>query len=292
MPLPRRIVALAVLLLAALPLAALAQQGPVGEPRGEWREQTYLIALPHDGNRTMHTLVLRPPGKDRAPLAVINHGSPADPSARSGMKPGFRAAREWFLQRGFVVALPMRRGYGETGGAWAEEFGRCAQPDFRRGGVESAKDILAAVDYLTGLAFVEPDRAIVVGQSAGGWAAVALASQNPAKVAAIVNFAGGRGGYADRKPNNNCAPDRLVEAAGEFGKTARTPMLWIFTENDLFFAPPLSARMAEAFKSKGGVADYRLLPPFAKDGHSLFSNPDGGDRWQPLVAAFLAANGR
>jgi len=292
MPLHRRFLLLAALVLSAWPLVAQAQQGPVGEPRGEWREQVYQIPLPHDDNRAMHTLVLRPVGKDRAPLAVINHGSPANAGDRPGMKPGFRSAREWFLKRGFVVALPMRRGYGETGGAWAEEYGRCANPDYKRGGLESAKDIQAAVDYLTGLPFVEPERAIVVGQSAGGWASVALASQNPARVAAIVNFAGGRGGYAERKPNNNCAPDKLVEAAGDFGKTARIPMLWIFTQNDLFFAPQLSARMADAFKSNGGIADYQLLPPFGKDGHSLFANPDGGDRWQPLVARFLTANGR
>ena len=34
------------------------------------------------------------------------------------------------------------------------------------------------------------------------------------------------------------------------------------------------------------------LEALGKDGHNLFANPDGGDRWQPLVAAFLTANGR
>lgn len=292
MPLSRRIFALAVLLLAALPVTALAQQGPVGEAKGEWREQVYLVPLPHDDNRAMHTLVLRPTGVDRAPLVVINHGSPAKAEERPGMRPGFRNAREWFLKRGFVVALPMRRGYGETGGAWAEDQGRCDRVDYRKAGLETAKDIQAAIDYLTAQRFVQPERVIVVGQSAGGWGSIALASQNPPKVAAIVNMAGGRGGYRDGKPNNNCAPDKLAEAAGAYGKTARVPMLWIYTENDLFFEPAISRRLAEAFTGAGGKAEYKLLPPHGKDGHSMFGAADGGDRWQPLVATFLAANGR
>jgi dienelactone hydrolase len=225
-------------------------------------------------------------------LVVINHGSPPNPSQRPSMRPGFKAATTWFLKRGFVVAVPMRRGYGDTGGEWAENYGKCGSPDYRRAGLESAKDIAAAVAYMTGQAFVEPERAIVVGQSAGGWGSVALASQNPPKVAAIVNFAGGRGGYADGKPNNNCTPDRLVQAAGEFGKTARLPMLWIYTENDLFFNPTLSRRMADAFTSGGGKAEFMLLPSFGKDGHSLFAAAGGVDKWAQAVANFLAVNGR
>jgi dienelactone hydrolase len=269
-----------------------AQAGPQGQPQGEWREQTHLVPLPHDGNRAMHTLVLRPPGEDRRPLVVINHGSPANPAQRPSMRPGFRAASEWFVKRGFVVALPMRRGYGETGGEWAETYGTCSAPDYVRAGLETAKDIAATVDYMTAQPFVAPERAVVVGQSAGGWGALALASSNPPRVAAVVNFAGGRGGYKDNKPNSNCEPDRLVEAAREYGRTARVPTLWIYTQNDLFFSPTLSSRMADAFKSAGANAEYLLLSPFAKDGHSLFGAADGIERWEQAVARFLSANGR
>ena len=64
---------------------------------------------------------------------------------------------------------------------------------------------------------------------------------------ALIVFAGGRGGRVGGKPNNNCAPDRLVEATGEFGRVARTPMLWIYIENDTFFGPELSKRMHAAY---------------------------------------------
>ena len=86
-------------------------------------------------------------------------------------------------------------------------------------------------------------------------------------------------------------PDRLVEAARTFGKTARVPMLWVYTQNDTFFEPALSKRMAEAFASSGGKAEYVLLPSFARDGHTLFGASAGLEYWAPLVAKYLAAQG-
>src|ERR1039458_3569281 len=32
-------------------------------------------------------------------------------------------AAQWFLTRAYVVAFPLRRGYGATGGKWAESYG-------------------------------------------------------------------------------------------------------------------------------------------------------------------------
>jgi dienelactone hydrolase len=283
---------LAVLLFVWLSVSPAAGQTPgaQGQPQGAWREQIYLIPLPHDRGRLMYTLVMRPRGEESRTLVVINHGSPPSPGERPAMKPGYRAAAEWFLKRGNVVALPMRRGYGETGGNWAENYGSCNNANFVNAGLESAKDVTAALTYLMKEPFVDPDRAIVVGQSAGGWASVALASLNPPKLAAIVNFAGGRGGY-QRGPNTNCSPERLVQAAGTFGKTARVPMIWIFTQNDLFFAPSLSRGMFDAFTSAGGKAEYELLPSFGRDGHQLFGSSQGPAIWAPLVTRFLAAHG-
>ena len=77
--------------------------------------------------------------------------------------------------------------------------------------------------------FIKRDEVIIVGQSGGGWGAIALGSQNPESVRAIIGFAAGRGGHLNGKPNNNCAPDQLVAAVAEFGRTARVPMLWIYT---------------------------------------------------------------
>lgn len=287
----RYLLAALFLVLAAAPAAADERFGPQGSPEGEFRQQLWLIPLPHDDNRAMHTTVLRLPGEDKRPLVVINHGSPAKAEDRPNQRSVFKVASEWFVKRGFVVALPLRRGYGKTGGGWAEEYGRCDNPNYRRAGLETAKDIRAAIAYMIKQDFVQAQRVLVVGQSAGGWGSIALSSLNPPEVGAILNFAGGRGGYKNGRPNSNCSPERLVEAAKEYGKTARLPSLWVFTENDLFFNPSLSRGMAEAYAAAGGRAEYNLLPAFGKDGHSLFGAADGLEHWRPLVEKFLAANG-
>jgi len=124
-------------------------------------------------------------------------------------------------------------------------------------------------------------------RSGGGWGSIALASRNPPSVSAVITFAAGRGGRVDGKPNNNCAPDKLVAATGEFGSTARVPMLWIYTENDSYFGPELTKRMHNAFTAAGGKAEYHLLPAFGNDGHFMIDSVDAVPLWAPLVSQFL-----
>src|SRR6516164_1044991 len=125
------------------------------------------------------------------------------------------------------------------------------------------------------------------GQSGGAWGAIALSSLNPSSVRAIITFAAGRGGRVDGKPNNNCAPDELVEETAEFGRASRIPMLWIYSENDTYFGPDLAKRMHAAFTGAGGNAEFQMLPPFGSDGHFLINSPDGIPLWAPLVSKFL-----
>jgi hypothetical protein len=80
----------------------------------------------------------------------------------------------------------------------------------------------------------------------------------------------------------------LADAAGHFGKTARTPMLWIYTENDSYFAPPIARAMYRSFTSAGGMANLEQLGPYGNDGHRLFFGPAGSEIWGPIVAKYLA----
>src|SRR5258705_354506 len=171
------------------------------------------------------------------------------------------------------------------------KLGKCSNPNFRDAGPAVAKPNLWITDSMTEMKKIVPDNVIVIGQSAGGWASIALSSTTPPPVKAIITFAAGRGGRVDGKPNNNCAPDKLVEATGEFGRTSRVPMLWIYIENDTFFGPALSKRMHEAFSAAGGKAEYHLMPPFGNDGHFFIGSPDAIPIWAPLVAKFLDEQG-
>jgi dienelactone hydrolase len=241
--------------------------------------------------------VVRPVGGGPFPLAIMNHGVSLDPVQRSFFPlVEFRDAAMWFARRGYLVVAPVGSGYGASAidiperglyGPFFSKIGSCTNPNFRDAGMAVAQLDLWIIDYMAAEKKIVPKDVIVIGQSAGGWASIALSSVNPPQVKAIITFAAGRGGRVDGKPNNNCAPDRLVEAITEFGRTSRVPMLWIYIANDTFFGPTLSKRMHEAFTAAGGNAEYHLLPPFGDDGHFLVGSADSIPIWAPLVGAFL-----
>jgi dienelactone hydrolase len=197
-------------------------------------------------------------------------------------------AARWFLGRGFLVAVSLRRGYGATDGDWVEGFGSCDNPDFMRAGTETARDIAATVDYAASLPYADPRQALVVGQSAGGWGTIAYDTTPHPRVTALINMAGGRGGHHANLPNSNCRPDLLAEAAGRFGRGASTPMLWIYTANDSYFSPAIAAALYEAFARNGGKAEFDQLGSYGSDGHRLFFGPGGSQIWGPIVERYLA----
>lgn len=271
-------------------LATLVALALAGQASAQTREQT--VRIPAAGGVSMIATVMRSPGEDRKPVVVINHGSPADGSQRARMAPPrYNGLSSWFVSRGYVVVLPLRRGYGESGGGWAENYGPCQSPDFYAAGLQGAADIKAALDFMRSQPYVAADRSLVVGQSAGGWATLALSSQNPANVSGMIDFAGGRGGH-QKMPNGNlgnCVPEALVSAAGRYGSTARVPTLWIYAANDSFFEPALARRMFDAYNAAGGKGTYRPLGAFGSDGHNLASSDSGVPTWSGPVAEFLAS---
>jgi dienelactone hydrolase len=235
---------------------------------------------------SMFATLYTPDGDGPFPAVVISHGSPAIGTDRPRTTGKFAAASAAFVKLGFVVLNPVRRGYGQTGGHWDEDYGRCDVPFFAEAGLESARDITAATEFLRAQPNVDRDRVVLVGVSAGGWGSLAAANRADL-VRGVVNFAGGRGGYQKNQPNNNCSPDRLVAAAGTLGKAAKVPTLWIYAENDLFFAPDLARRMYAAWTAAGGNATFHMFPAFGRDGHALFGAAAGVPLWREKVEAFL-----
>lgn len=232
--------------------------------------------------------VFRPAGAGPFKVAILNHGSPASAADRPTMNvPAFRSAAEWFVGRGYMVVLPLRRGYGESTNRWPENYGPCENPNYVAAGKASADDIEAVARYVRTLPMVRKDRVLLVGQSAGGFGVIATTGRNLDGVFATINVAGGRGGHQGGKANENCSPDRLVAAARSFGAGAKLPTLWLYTRNDTFFEPALSQRMAEAYRLGGGNIDYRLLPAFKSEGHEMFGNADGRALWTGPVEEFL-----
>lgn len=281
-----------------LALLALAHCAPAGGAAGGGtggREEAFEVPMTDaaGAQRRLQARVCRPDGPGPARLVVLSHGSPPNADARPSMvlgRCGDEAAR-WFTARGYAVVFALRRGYGATGGDWAEGYGRCDQADYVRAGRETARDIAAVVDAATALPGVQGDGVVVVGQSAGGWGVIALASAPHPKVAALVAMAGGRGGHQDGVPNRNCHPERLAEAAGLLGATSRTPMLWMYAANDSYFASPIAEALHRAYTAAGGTAELVQPGPFGRDGHTLFFGSGGSTVWGPVMERYLAQRG-
>jgi dienelactone hydrolase len=282
-----RVLIIAIVLVTSS-LAAAADDRP------RLQEEVWALPLPWP----TIAYVVRPVGNGPFPLAIMNHGVSLDPVQRSFFPlVEFRDAAMWFARRGYMVVAPAGSGYGaaavevaEDGlfsGVFFSKVGKCSNPNFRDAGLAVAKLNLWIIEYANKLERVVPNDVIVVGQSAGGWASIALSSINPPPVKAIITFAAGRGGRVDNKPNNNCAPDKLVEAAGEFGRFSRVPMLWMYIENDTYFSPELGKRMHAAFIAAGGKAEFHAFPPHGSDGHFFVGAADAVPIWSPVVAAFL-----
>lgn len=229
----------------------------------------------------------RPDGAGPFPLAVINHGSSAVPESRLRMTGRFKAQSEALVTRGFAVINPTRRGYAESAGTWAEDYFSCSNPAYYEAGMETARDIAAALDYAKTRPYIDASRIILIGQSGGGFGSLALASENPPGVLGVVNFAGGRG---SRKGNEVCNEDKLVATVARYASTSSIPMLWLYTANDQSFGPVLATRMAESYRKAGVPIQYVALPAFGRDGHNFFSDPKTIAVWMPMFDAFVAAH--
>jgi dienelactone hydrolase len=259
---------------------AFGAQAPEGQPD---RRQQWLIPSP-DRSTEAHAVLFRPPGDGPFPLAVIAHASTQNSLRRAQMpQPEYRALASWLVARGFAVMVPQRPGHGATGGRYLEDQGGCDEAHYISAGQATANSIAAALSYMRGQAFIRQNGTVILGHSAGGWGALALAGQNPQGIAAIIAFAPGRGGHANDRPDQVCAPDSLMTAAAEFGKTARIPVIWLVARNDSYFSLALSRQMADAFRSGGGKVDFRALPEFRSEGHWLAEADGGEEIWGPAL---------
>ena len=257
--------------------SATAQPGygpaaPESEPA---RMQQWLVPSP-DPDTAARAVLYRPPGDGPFRLAVIAHASTQNVLRRAQMpQPEYRALAAFLVARGFAVLVPERPGHGATGGRYLEDQGGCDEAHYVRAGRATADSIAAALAFLRKQSFIRPDGAVVVGHSAGGWGALALAGDNPAGVSAVIAFAPGRGGHANDFPNQVCAPHTLMSAAAEFGKTARVPVTWLVAANDSYFSPDLSRRLADAFRAGGDRVDFHVLAPSGGEGHWLAESEAG-----------------
>jgi dienelactone hydrolase len=259
------------------------------------------------GEGFLESTVLTPAGAGPHPLLVFHHGDVGEDSPRITSRlrlVDWVIARE-FLALGYAVAFPQRPGVGGSEGKYPRVFyGERADPTLK-GRIHGAFSLWA-----TGAARlaprVDPNRVVVAGQSAGGYAVMAIASVNPPWVKALINYSGGRSSHtsgggivrgvrftdgsttARRDDSAQSDDTSMIEGFRTFGKTARTPLLMIFAANDSRYKKEIIEKAATAYAESGGSGVLKLYPDQPNDGHFVYHRVAV---WQQDLREFLKAQG-
>ena len=279
---------MSVRLLTVLALCAWSLGFAVERPPPSRFVQSEVRIPAYGGRTTLAVTILRPSGTGPFGAVILNHGTPPTAAERRAESPRMLIeAAMAFADRGYAVLMPLRRGFGATGGFFAEDPGFCSDPNFRRGEAAAAADILAAYEFARRLPYVDGSRMILAGQSAGGVASLYAAAQRPEGLNAVIAFSAGRGGHPghDGAP---CAAERLAAVFEDMGRAVKAPALLYYAENDSYFGPETSRAWFHSFRSGGARAQYVLQGPFGADGHYVFSD---SAQWLPTVERFLARYG-
>jgi dienelactone hydrolase len=229
---------------------------------------------------SLEATLYRPAGSGPHPVVVFNHGSTGGGTVAPAVT--LRPTRQapFFVERGFAVLAPMRRGRGASDGAHGEYEGTCDPDVLGRGLARALEDMDAAMAYLRTEPWADPARVVIAGQSRGGLLAVAYAAERPGAVRGVINFAGGwtTQGCDERGRGFNLAT--FATAGGR----ARVPMLWLYAEQDRFYSVPWIRRYYDGFDRAGGTAALHVFPAFGGDGHRLV---DRVEIWSAAAAEFL-----
>jgi len=228
---------------------------------------------------TLEATLYRPAGDGPHAVVLFNHGSTGGTVPTSTTLRPSRQAR-FFVERGFAVQAPMRRGRGASEGEPAEAEGTCDPEVLGAGVARAIEDVDAAMAYLRTQPWADGERVLVAGQSRGGLLSVAYAAERPGTVRGVINWAGGWTTDRCDEGGRGFNPATFASAGGRI----RAPSLWLYAEGDRLYAAPWIRRYHEAFAQAGGVATFHLFPAFDGDGHRLV---DRVETWTPAVDEFL-----
>jgi dienelactone hydrolase len=233
------------------------------------------------GGTELETTIFKPQGNGPFPLVVINHGKAVgnplfQPRAR------YLVAAAEFVARGYLVAMPMRRGFSKSGGAYIA--GGC---NIRSNGVLQAEDIRDVIAVLSKRTDVDAQRIVVAGQSHGGLTVMALGTLNVPGVRGLINFAGGL--RVESTNTGSCGWEKsLTDAFEAYASKTTLPSLWFYGDNDSYWGAELPKVMHQRYTAAGGKAKLISFGVFEPgDAHGMFGHRAGLTIWLKPVEEFL-----
>src|SRR5258706_1644890 len=194
--------------------AAAAQSQPESDP-SKYQEVFYT-----SGNLRIQAYLYKPDSDSPFSAGIYNHGTR---DGRERTPSPFPHVGRMLTRAGYVVLVPERRGYGKSDGEiWWKEVGSDQSRLISRLQAET-DDVLAGIDYLRGLSYVDTKRLAVMGWSFGGVVSMLAAARSTAFLAAV-DQAGG----ALTWDGNSHIPSPLFAAAAKSAKPNAVPV----AEND------------------------------------------------------------
>lgn len=254
-------------------------------------------------NYQIVTYVYRPKtNAAHVPLVIYSHGRAGTAEGRAKVDRPDRRLVDFWLKRGFAVVAAVRPGYGVTGGGdrevhgshWVEGPDKSAfcegAADFQTVAEKAAEAVTAVIEWSREQPWVDPRRMLLLGQSVGGLATIALSTKHLDGVVGAINFAGGTGGEPIHSPGASCKPDVMAALYRSYGMEAPIPSLWLYSRNDQFWGEMEPDMWYAAFAEGGSDSRYVHTPAVRNhDGHQLLFY--GGTYWEPEVDAFLTKLG-
>lgn len=221
------------------------------------------------------------------PAVIFNHGSTGrgdDPSLFTRTFTSKAIAR-FYVERGWLVAFPQRRGRGQSDGLYDEGFlpdrsaYSCEQSTSLAGAERALSDLDVLTDWLRARSDVDSIRMLVSGVSRGGVLALTHAARRPDVYLGVINYVGG---WIGEGCGDHLAINRALfnEAAGNPG-----PTLWLYGANDSFYSLTYSRANFDSFTANGGMGEFFEFDLGAgQDGHGLSFFPEF---WRVNVDNFL-----
>jgi dienelactone hydrolase len=255
---------------------------------------TEVVTIPSGGLKLPGVLG-RPEGPGPFPAYISNHGSMTIQEA--SRKPWTAISRgslpDTLARSGYVVVVLARRGYKGSEGAaltYSQSQGDRTVADVMRGAEEEAGDVVATLEYLIALPYVDKNLVAVGGVSLGGLLSVMAAAREP-RVKALISMAGGyrqtsraglRGGDEAWGP--------LQEIWKDGARRIRAPMLILWSKNDMLLEVDVGRELEKELRRAGKSVEMTVYPAFQENGHRLFTRTEGYPIFVPDAVRFLDAH--
>ena len=234
--------------------------------------------IPFDSKISLEANIYRPDDSGVHPLLIFSHGRPGAANVKRVTPATYSTIASGFVEQGFVVVVPIRRGYGKSGGNDMET----SNPfDPFRVGMSGTEDLKAVIAYMNNKPYVDSKRIVLAGTSCGGLISIAAASQNIPGVLGVINFSGG----LRYDPKTNEGAGALFTDYKTFGKTSKVPTLWIYSALDQLFPAEFRDGMFKAYTGAGGKAQLAVITDSV--GHSFVTHSLTRSLWEPYAIEFL-----